>query len=32
MMKKLGVSNLAGLIQIAVAAGCTLPKATPKAE
>jgi len=26
MMKKLGVTNLAGLIQIAVAAGITMPR------
>jgi DNA-binding NarL/FixJ family response regulator len=30
MMKKLGVSNLAGLIQIAVAAGVTTPPGTAK--
>jgi len=30
MMKKLGVSNLAGLIQVAVAAGVTMPPGTAK--
>ena len=32
MMKKLGVSNLAGLIQIAVAAGVTTPTGTAKSS
>jgi DNA-binding NarL/FixJ family response regulator len=32
MMKKLGVSNLAGLIQIAVASGITFPKGSPNSE
>ena len=32
MMKKLGVSNLAGLIQLAVAAGLTVPGGHPGAS
>jgi len=32
MMKKLGVTNLAGLIQVAVAAGITIPRAGGRGE